>query len=487
MEPDNAARRSAIEQALLDYHRSPGKYAQVRRQPSLLYASIRDVLLLASGRATHGDGVSPRGVALQQAASFFIRNAMLFPDADHYALLGLEHGADATAVKDRYRQMMRLMHPDFSSALAAARWPTDAAARVNQAYEVLSSPVQRRGYDEQFEPPAPARPGNADIRSAGARNATARSVPSLTKAPPEDPRRRLKGLATVFGTAGGLALLAVWMANGQGDRESLVQRVAPASPATTTATATAKQEQVVVASVPATPQEVSGAMPSAAPVPMPIRAPVPAHLAAVAVVLPPPAEPVAAVSQRPMIARTPVSVEPPVQLATTAMATPKVIAADVIPRPEPAPAPAPSVALSVAALPLPAPAPSVASAPARREPAIPGPTLADVHPLLARLLQELESGWGDRVVSLLDRDARSQPSAQALLLHYNGLVDGMRPVQLTNVQFKAEPRDGRLLVTGHVLMQVRDRAVAPRELAVQAEFAARDGAVIMTRLSRARE
>jgi hypothetical protein len=61
----------------------------------------------------------------------------------------------------------------------------------------------------------------------------------------------------------------------------------------------------------------------------------------------------------------------------------------------------------------------------------------------------------------------------------------MRPVKVSNVQFNAQPRDGRLLVTGHLLMQPYDRSAPPREFTMQAEFASRDGDVVMTRLTRA--
>ena len=107
--------------------------------------------------------------------------------------------------------------------------------------------------------------------------------------------------------------------------------------------------------------------------------------------------------------------------------------------------------------------------------------------MLSRLLQEIESGWGERVIGLLDRNARASPAAQALLVHYNGLVDGMRPVKVSNVRFSSQNRDGRLLVTGRLQMQVRDASAPPRMLAVQAEFAARDGEVVMLRLSQAQE
>lgn len=486
MQPENV-RRSAIESALLDFHRSPGKYARVRRQPSLLYASIREILLLAGGRPMEGDGGPAPSASLQQAAGFFVHQAMLFPDADHYALLGLEHGVDAAAVKDRYRQMMRLMHPDFSSTRAAINWPSDAAARVNQAYEVLSSAVLRRSYDEQVDPSRPERPDKVDARPAPAARSVPARVAPATRPAQQDPRGRLKRLATVFGAAGGVAVLAAWVASGPGDKESLVQRTQAVKPvaklgnretqSALSVDVPARQsfshaEVSAAATRPGAGEPAAGVMPLQTPVPQPAHplvvdvSPSPLSRASTFVVASPA-----------KLAR------PPVDAAQIQATSPTPAPYEISPRVETPPLLASSLTVTPAGAATPSP---VAAAP-RREPALPSPTLADVHPLLARLLQELESGWGDRVVSLLDRDARSAPGAQALLQHYNGLVDGMRPVQLTNVQFKAEPRDGRLLVTGHVLMQLRDRAVAPRELAVQAEFAARDGAVVMTRLSRARE
>ena len=145
MKPAPAGQRSAIESALLDYHRSPGKYALIRRQPLLLFSSIKEVLQLASGRSLDAVEAAAPSPAVCQAACFFIRSALLYPGADHYALLGLARSADAAAVKDRYRLMMRLMHPDFAGPLPGT-WPVDAATRVNQAHDVLSSQVRRRAF-----------------------------------------------------------------------------------------------------------------------------------------------------------------------------------------------------------------------------------------------------------------------------------------------------------------------------------------------------
>jgi len=128
------------------------------------------------------------------------------------------------------------------------------------------------------------------------------------------------------------------------------------------------------------------------------------------------------------------------------------------------------------------PAPGPAAAPVR---ALPGVTLAEVHPLLSKLLQQMESGWGDQVLSVLEREARTAPAAQTLARNYNALLEGSHRVRLANVQFKAEPRDGRLLVVGHVSMLVGEPApgALPKQLSVLAEFASRDGSVVMTRLA----
>jgi len=471
-----AGSRAAIEDALLAYHRSPGKHALIRRQPAVLFSSIKEVLQLASGRSPDGDEADAPPVPVRDAARFFIRTAMLYPDADHYALLGVDRAPDPAVVKDRYRLMMRLMHPDFANALSGADWPADAATRVNRAYEVLSSPVRKRAYDEQIVAPVPARPVYPPQHPKAAR------APTAAKAQAQDPRRHLKGLATAFGMAGGIAVIGAWLAAGQPDRETLVQRSPPPSD---TARPAAPAETIVA----------TLAAPAAAPdMPPPASAP-PAPVAQPPVASPAPAiakapeavpAPAAMPAPPPNVARAhtvpaSVALPPPPASRAAAPAPAPVIAFSPLPVPNAVPAPV----ASAPAVPVPSPAPRPVAAPAR---ASGSPTMAEVHPLLTQLLQRLESGWGDRVLGLLDRESRAAPGAQALLEKYNNLVDGMRPIKLSNAQFNtAESREGRLLVTGRVLVHVRDNTVAPRELAVQAEFAARDGTVVLIRLAPGRD
>jgi hypothetical protein len=459
MQPDPAARRGAVEKALLDYHQSPGRFTLARRQPSLLYTAIKDVLQFASGRPADAGGAPP-SPHVRRAACFFIRSALLYPDADPYALLGLERDADAAAVKDRYRMMMRLMHPDFASAMASAPWPADAATRVNRAYEILSSPQRRAAYDEASTPAAPAARRETHT-SPGRLTAVKPSAPARRHR--EDNRRDLKRLSAVFGTVGGIALLAAGAASLQSDRESLVQRRDVA----------ARQDDVAARAKAGSPLVAARAIEAP---PAPAASPEAADDAAIPAEKPP-APPLAA--PRTAMLHTPAHAPTPAYTPA-----PTMLMSAIVPAPPAATQAAPVAAAPAATLPV--AAIPVAAAPASPPPtAPPGPTLADVHPLLARLLQEIESGRGERVMNLVDREARSAPAGQALLLHYNNLVGGARPVKVSNVQFNAQPRDGRLLVTGHLTMQPEDRAAPPREFAVQAEFAARDGAVVMTRLTRA--
>src|SRR5688572_7029134 len=146
-EPTSAA--ASLHAALLDYYSAPGKYQLTLRQPAVLFASVREILQIAAGRGGSADLPKAEGDKLADAANFFLRAALLYPGADHYAVLGLPPRTAPVELKERYRLLMRLIHPDFTPTDSAA-WPADAAVRVNRANEVLSSPVLRKEYDEQL-------------------------------------------------------------------------------------------------------------------------------------------------------------------------------------------------------------------------------------------------------------------------------------------------------------------------------------------------
>ena len=110
--------------------------------------------------------------------------------------------------------------------------------------------------------------------------------------------------------------------------------------------------------------------------------------------------------------------------------------------------------------------------------------------MLTQMLQMLETGSGEQLLRLLDSDSRKQPSAQALSRHYEQLVKGGRPIQLSQVEFDSEPREGGvLMVTGRIRLHAGEPTIGSfgQKLVVKAEFAQRSGKVQLTGLSSAPE
>lgn len=486
-----------LAEALLDYFAAPGKYQLTLRQPAVLFSSIREILQVASGRSGNEDH------RVREAARFFLRAALLYPGADHYALLGLAPGEAPPDLKERYRLLMRLIHPDFAEPGDAA-WPADAAVRVNRAYEVLSSPVQRRAYDEQLATLRAQRP----VLAKG---------PGMPSSRAEDkPPRSGKAFAWVVGL--GLAIPAVLLLMPRSEPEQLVQRPVAAAnerPLKVAASLPAPPQEARVAANPAPVEEPVAAAPVPVPAPIPLPAPLaPAPPVAAAPAFAPAAVPAPATIPAPAAAQ-PVRVQPPPAVAARPLSAPQ-----PLPAPAPAPAPVPvqptrsvavvapesPVAPPPAILPAVVTAPPVASAiapvaatsaapsakltTALSLPAVASPTLADAQPLLTQMLHVLESGSGDQLLRLLDGDARRQPAALALSRHYEQIVRAGRPVTLTQVEFRGEPRDnGVLLVTGRIRLQAGESTIGahPQRLLLKAEFAQRGGQVQLTALSGASE
>lgn len=125
--------------ALLDFERSPGRYPVALREPRPLFEHIGSVMLLAAGRPVAGlPAVPVIGPELRRAARFFVRTVMLRPGSDPLTLLGLNPGFGPLQLREHYRLMIRLTHPDFKTAGEA--WPADAATRINRANDLLSAP-----------------------------------------------------------------------------------------------------------------------------------------------------------------------------------------------------------------------------------------------------------------------------------------------------------------------------------------------------------
>jgi hypothetical protein len=178
---------------------------------------------------------------------------------------------------------------------------------------------------------------------------------------------------------------------------------------------------------------------------------------------------------------------PAVQHAAVRELAPEAMPA-AIPAPPTAPTRVEPVALAAPAREPAAVVPPAQVAPAPRSSpasAVQPPSLTDVQPLLTQLLERMESGSGEQMLRLLSADARGTASAQSLVRHYDGLVRGARRVRLAQVEFSSEPRGSVLFVTSRVRLHPGEPTVGSfgERFAVRAEFAARDGRVVLTSLS----
>jgi len=64
---------------------------------------------------------------------------------DPYATLGVPRGASARQVQQAYRRLARRYHPDLHPDAEA----TERMQRLNQAWDILSSPSRRASYDAE--------------------------------------------------------------------------------------------------------------------------------------------------------------------------------------------------------------------------------------------------------------------------------------------------------------------------------------------------
>ncbi|QJW84196.1 J domain-containing protein [Ramlibacter terrae] len=139
-----AVASATLHAELLAFARAPGRWPVQAREPALLFASVPAILAIAAT-------AREQDAAVRAAALFFVRVALLYPDADAHAVFGYRPGDDLTDLKDRYRLLARLTHPDRAAAIGL-QWPEGTAARINRASEVLGSPAL---------PDAPAAPAAA--------------------------------------------------------------------------------------------------------------------------------------------------------------------------------------------------------------------------------------------------------------------------------------------------------------------------------------
>lgn len=197
---------SRLLSTLLDFERAPGRYRVVLREPRPLFERISSVMLLATGRPVEGLPAAPaNALELRRAARFFVRTVMLRPGSDPFTLLGLKPGFEPAQLREHYRLMIRLTHPDFEAA--SEGWPADAATRVNMAKDLLSSPEKRAAPPPALIAPAGRVGAPVHPRPVRPRPSPARGNGRAGWRPPRT-ALALAGTAAVL-TAGALLLISL--------------------------------------------------------------------------------------------------------------------------------------------------------------------------------------------------------------------------------------------------------------------------------------
>ena len=511
---------SSLLPALLDFERSPGRYAVVLREPRPLFEHTLTLLQLAAGRSVDGLADLAQDPAqtdeLRRAARFFVRTVLLRPGVDHYTLLGLAPGCDAAELREHYRLMIRLTHPDFAAGRGEA-WPADAATRINQANDVLSSFGRRSDYDAALasaQPVASAAAAAAaavpKMPAAAARGGglTLRPKKEADAAADRTGPRVPRGLKIALVSLGALGAATALLLNGPaGDSGSLVVRklspvATPALPVEAVPPPVSEAAVEPVRTAPEAAVRVAGTKPVRAERVTTVRAEPPSPVRTEPVEGLAQYQPVAAPAQPrrsraspepaetgvagqgggaadeaalslAMDARMAVSAATPVALVVTpAVAAPPVAATPVV-------VAAPVALPKAAAVPAePAPAPAPARAP------LPAPTLAQVQPALSRLMGSLPGARGEHLAHWIDADFRAHPDTGRFVNRFNQLLAGQRVTQLGAVRFSARTQGEQLVVEGVIQLHTlgADEQARVRDLHLRAFFQPHEGRTALTQL-----
>ena len=139
--------RSAVQLAF-DLFDFPSQVRVVRKDP----VPIDLVLLLriaAGDEDIIRDAVRSSGRpqrVVQEAAGFFIEQALLFPEADSYRVLGASPSAANIELRRNMALLLRWLHPDIDQKGERSVF----AARVTKAWSDLKTPERRSAYDHQL-------------------------------------------------------------------------------------------------------------------------------------------------------------------------------------------------------------------------------------------------------------------------------------------------------------------------------------------------
>lgn len=519
-----AAEHQAVGAALLDFQDMPGRYPVALREPRPVFDQMHRVLMLAAGRSVDGLGTDAALEGrVRQAARFFVRSVLLRPGADHYTLLGVAPGVSAEVLREHYRLMIRLTHPDFLAS--GESWPADAAARINIANDVLSSPQRREAYHATRVPGQPPDSTEALVRALQSPLPLPQALRAAAAGRHKPVGRRAVAPAGVALAAVLLGIL-MWPSAEDGsltvarpDTNAAAVATQPASrPAAPEAPRVSTTEQPDFPNrpnlpdlpPPPQPPDVFAAQRHPAPAPAAVPAPTEMTAARAATPFPPAApqahteRPVASAVQRAeksaAAPRFPVRApQPPVAVAVAVAAVrssgPEAPLRDVMDVPPVEVAllavghETAKVARLSAGTPLPQPPGErppmerpVGATPASTQ----GPVIhmGQVQPVLSNVTLALQSGRGEEALQWLERSSRNDAFAAQFAQKYHQALAGSRVTGLGQVRFTPRFAAEQLVVDGVVQLRLQDekQQASVRDFHLRAYFRSQGGAPVLARL-----
>ena len=131
----------------IDIVQAPSRVHHARTSP--LPGGVVEVLEIAAGdealiaRIAHETGRAPSLVV--EAATFFIEQVLLYPEADSYRMLGATPLAPSAELRRNMALLMRWLHPDLMKCAERSVF----ANRISNAWDSLKTADRRVSYDDQ--------------------------------------------------------------------------------------------------------------------------------------------------------------------------------------------------------------------------------------------------------------------------------------------------------------------------------------------------
>jgi len=397
---------------------------------------------------------------VRDAAIAFVRQVCLWERATHYQVLCLEPDATHEAIRESYRLLIALIHPDRQDATGPG-WPTGCSQRANQAHAVLADAQRRAEYDAGLRRSggsaaveAAVRASHAAGHGAGRRSHRVRSSPASIA----------KRFVVVSGVIAALFIVQAWWVGDVAPHYSLLERTIPASSRWMRDILPDPPRFLANASTPFTPEP------------------------------PEPPEPLGESSRMaPVGSWVPLQESPRVTAAhAPAAALPVASAVAAAPAPGPAPQTVPAPPASFAAPEPSAPVLRLAQAPATTPapatpvaPASTGPTRDQIESLVAQLVGYYDAGDADRIVGLYDPGELGWFGGGRIRTPFADFFGATRErrLRMERLQWRNAGNSAEARGEATVLADYMDgRPRLERRVPVELDIALRDGQARITRL-----